>query len=83
MEDFNYLLYVRKYSILTNDYELYVYKTKSKDILHTMGEIKFRTLEEVKRIDIKKYDKETEQWWKDKGYQINIWYDKYEIGRDF
>ena len=83
MEDFNYLLYVRKYSILTNNYELYVYKTKSKDILHTMGELEFRTLEEIRRIDIKKYDKETEQWWKDKGYQINIWYDKYEIGHDF
>lgn len=83
MSEYNYFLYVRKYSIFTNDYELYVYKTNSKDILHTIGEIKFRTIEQIKRIDIKKYDEETEKWWEDKGYSIYIWHDKYEIGHEF
>ena len=83
MEDYNYFLYVRKWCIFTNKDELYVYKTKTKDILHTIGEVKFRTIEAISRIDINKYSKEREQWWKDKGYTIYVWNDKYKIGHEF
>ncbi len=72
-----YLIYVRKYSIVTNDYQLYVYKATTPDIFHTMGEIPYRTIEEIKRIDYIEYTEEKEQWWKEQGYDILSWHDKY------
>ena len=49
--NYTHLLYVRKYSIFSNDYELYVYGVKTKDIYHTIGEMHARSLEHIKRID--------------------------------
>ena len=72
-----YLLYVRKYSIVTNDYQLYVYKATTPDIFHTMGEILYRTIEEIKRIDYVEYTEEKEEWWKEQGYDVLTWHDKY------
>ena len=72
-----YLVYVRKYSIITNDYKLYVYKTTTPDIFHTMGEIPYRTDAQVKRIDYAEYTEKKEQWWKEQGYDILTWQDEY------
>ena len=77
MQQYNYLIYVRKYNILINDYMLYVYKVKTKDIFHTMGEIMYRTIEEIKRIDFAEYTENRVAFWKDGGYEITEWKDKY------
>lgn len=34
---YTHLLYVRKYCITTNNYELYVYGVNTTDIYHTIG----------------------------------------------
>lgn len=39
---YTHLLYVRKYSIFTNKYELYIVGVNTKDIFHTMGEYLYR-----------------------------------------
>jgi len=69
------LFYVRKYSILHNDYVLVVYRTKTTDVYHTMGEIKARSMEEIKRIDWNDYTPEHENYWKEHGYEILNWVD--------
>lgn len=75
-----YLFYVRQYDIMSNDYRLKVYKCNTKDAMHTIGEIKFRTMEEIKRIDINEWTQDREQYWIDNGYEVYEWKDKYEYG---
>lgn len=72
-----YLIYVRKYNINIRDYQLYVYKATTPDIFHTLGEIPYRTIEEIKRISYDEYLEVKEQFWKEKGYTILTWQDKY------
>ena len=74
----DYLLYVRKYSIFTNDYELYVYHCRTNDILHTIGEMHYRTLEHIKRIDFVEDTISRRQYIiSKKKLEIFEWYDKY------
>lgn len=81
-ENYTHLLYVRKYSIFTNDYELYVYGVNTKDIYHTIGEIYARSLEHVKRIDWTELTDENRQakfdYWEEKGKTIYEWFDKHK-----
>lgn len=83
-ENYTHLLYVRKYSILTNDYELYVYGVNTKDIYHTIGEIHARSLERIKRIDWAVLNDENRQakfdYWEEQGKTIYEWFDKYKVG---
>lgn len=72
-----YLLYVRQYSFLENKYNLYIYKIKTNDIFHTIGEFYYRALEQVKRIDFVEYTPEKEKFWIDSGYSIYYFKDKY------
>lgn len=72
-----YFLYVQKYNAFKNDYQLYVYKATTPDIFHTMGEMPYRTLENIRRIDYVEYTEEKEKWWKERGQDILIWKDKY------
>ena len=73
-----YLLYVRKYSIMINDYKMYVYICETNDVLHTIGEMYYRSLEAIKRITFVDYSKEREEYLLAKGYEIYNWYNKYE-----
>lgn len=73
----DYLLYVRKYCILTNDYELYLYHCRTNDILHTMGEMHYRTLEHIKRIDFVEDTPARRDYCKSKEKVIFEWTDKY------
>ncbi len=77
MEVKNYLFYVRKYSICTNDYELYVYSCITADPFHVMGEMLYRSLEHIKRIDFIECTEGKLAFWKEKGKTINKWYNKY------
>lgn len=77
-----YLFYVRQYDFVSNDYKVKVYKCETKDALHTIGEIYFRTEVEIKRIDINEWSEEREKYWLDNGYEIYEWKDKYELGGD-
>ena len=72
-----YFLYVRQYSILKNDYDLYVYLVESEDIFHTMGEMLFRSFEHIKRINFIEYSKKRENYLLSQGYKISNWKDKY------
>lgn len=73
----DYLLYVRKYSILTNDYLLYVYHCRTNDILHTIGEMHYRTLEHIERIDFVEDTPTRREYWISKDKTIYEWFDKY------
>lgn len=76
---YTHLLYVRKYSILTNDYPLYVYGVNTKDIYHTIGEYICRSFEHVKRIDWVECCQEKLDYWKEQNIEIHNFYNKYEV----
>ena len=46
-----YKLFIRKYNIFKNDYEVEKKLVKTNDIYHEIGYIYCSTLEEIKRID--------------------------------
>ena len=79
--EYTHLLYVRKYSIFTNDFELYVYGVNTDDVFHTMGEIMYRSETQVKRIDFKELTPENKEkileFWKKENKTIMTWQDKY------
>lgn len=79
--EYTHLLYVRQYSILTYDYELYVYGVNTTDIFHTMGEIMYRSETQIKRIDFTELTSENRQkvldFWKSENKTIYTWHDKY------
>lgn len=75
-----YLFYVRKYNIFVNDYTLTVYRCKTNDPFHTMGEMIYRTFEEIKRIDFVENSPGHEKYWKEHDKEIYEWTDKYKIG---
>lgn len=65
-----YFLYVRKYSILTNDYELYVYKVTTDNVYRIIGKIVVTTMEQIKRIDYCRWSEEKEQFLLDRNQEI-------------
>ncbi len=72
-----YLFYVRKYSIIENDYLLFVLRCETEDVFHTMGEMYYRTFEKIERITFFDYSKELEDSLCKDGYKIYDWTDKY------
>ena len=76
---YTHLLYVRKYSILTRDYQLYVYGVNTKDIYHTIGEYICRIFEHVKRIDWVVCCQEKLDYWNEQNIKIHNFYNKYEV----
>jgi len=72
-----YLFYVRKYNILARDYVLYIYRCKTNDPYHTIGEIVYRTFEQIQRIDFVEETKSSLEYWKQEGKEIYEWNDKY------
>ena len=76
---YTHLLYVRQYSILTNDYELYVFGVNTEDIFHTIGEYYYRACSHVKRIDFVEWSQTKQEFWQKEGYQINEFRNKYPV----
>lgn len=72
-----YFLYVWKYNIMKNDYVLYIYFVKTEDIFHTMGEMFFRSLKHIKRIDFVNYTEKKENYLRSAVGKILNWKDKY------
>ncbi len=65
-----YLLKVRKYSIITNNYELYVYKVTTDNIYRIIGKMMATSLEHIKRVDYSEWMQEREDYWKENGFEI-------------
>lgn len=72
-----YIFYVNKFNIFKNDYDVYAYRCKTKDALHTMGEMLYRTMEHIRRIDFVECTKEREDYIHSRGMEIYEWKDKY------
>ena len=72
-----FFIYVRKYSIFTNKEEPYVYRVKTKDIFHSIGEMEYRTMEHISWISFVEVTEEREKYWAEKGVEIRTWRDKY------
>lgn len=79
---YTHLLYVRKYSILTNDYPLYVYGVNTKDIYHTIGEYICRSFEHVKSINWVECCQEKLDYWNEQNIKIHSFYNKYEVTKN-
>ena len=81
--EYTHLLYVRKYNIISDDYDLYVYGVNTRDIFHTMGEIIYRSETQIKRIDFKELTDENKNsvlnYWKENNKTILKWQDKYNV----
>lgn len=65
-----YLLYIRKYSIFSNSYELCVYKVTTDNVYRIIGKIVCTTLEHIERIDFNEWLPERENYWIEKGFKI-------------
>ena len=74
---YTHLLYVRKYSIFTNKYELYVVGVNTKDIFHTMGEYLYRSETQIERIDQVEWTQEKLDYWLKNGFKVHNFKDKY------
>lgn len=64
-KNITYLLYVRKYNIIANDYVLYVYKVTTDNIYRIIGKIVSTSMEHIKRIDFNEWSQEREDFWKE------------------
>ena len=73
----DFFVYVRKYSVFTNKEEPYVYRVKTKDIFHTIGEMLFRSEIHIERIDFSEVIQEREKYLAEQGVEIRTWRDKY------
>lgn len=69
----DYLFCVRKYCIFTNNYQLYIYRCKTRDFYHIIGEMHYKTFEHIERIDVMEYTEEREKYWTEHGYKIRTW----------
>lgn len=65
-----YLMYVRQYSIITNNYELYVYECETTDIFHVIGMFYFCESCKIDRIDIADDIPQRREFWKEKNKDI-------------
>ena len=74
---YTHLMYVRQYSIIDNKYKLYIVGVNTNDIFHTMGEYLFRSETQIKRIDQVKCTQRRLDYWKENGYEIYEFKDKY------
>lgn len=74
-----YLLYVNEYSLIANDYVVKVYECETQDIFHTMGEMMYRKIEQIKRIDFVEDNEQRRNYLKERGATISKWQDKYSI----
>lgn len=73
----DYLLYVRKYSIISNDYEFYIYHCCTNDIFHIIGEMYYRTLERIERINFVEDTQSRRKYWLAENKEILEWDNKY------
>lgn len=76
---YTHLLYVRKYSIISGDYELFIVGVNTKDIFHTMGEYFYRSETQIKRIDQVKCTQGKLNFWIKEGYKIYEFKDRYTL----
>lgn len=65
-----YLIYVRKYSPMQNDYVLKVYKVTIDNIYRVIGKIYVTSLEAIKRIGYNEWTQEREDYWKEQNIPI-------------
>lgn len=76
---YTHLLYVRKYSILTNKCELYIVGVNTKDVFHTIGEYLYRSETQVERIGYTECTQKRLDFLAKEGYEIYEFKDKYTI----
>lgn len=72
-ENITYLLYIRKYNIIANDYVLYVYKVTTDNIYRIIGKIVCTSMEQIKRIDFDEWSQEREDFWKEQKKEIYLY----------
>jgi hypothetical protein len=78
---YTHLMYVTKYSIFTNKYELYIIGVNTDDIYHTMGEYLFRSEARVEKITFAESTQFRLDYWKENEYKIYEFRDKYPYSR--
>lgn len=79
-ESDHYLLYVTKYDILFNERRLIAYEYYGKDVFHAMGEIQYRSIEQIYRITYVKYSESSIKFITDNNIPLHRWYNKYKGG---
>ena len=79
---YTHLLYVRKYSLFKNDYELFIYGVNTNDIYHTIGEYLTQSIEQVKRIDYAICTQEKINYWENNGYKIQSFKEKHKVNTE-
>ncbi len=65
-----YLLKVRQYDIVINNYEIKVYKVTTDNVYRVIGKIYCTALEEIKWIYYSLWCEKRENFWREEGYEI-------------
>ena len=65
-----YLLKIKQYDILINDYKLKVYKVTTDNIYRIIGKIYCTSFEQIERITFSIWTIESELYWLVSGYKI-------------
>lgn len=73
-----FIFYVNKYSLQINDYKVYAYICRCIGPLHTMGEILYRSMEHIKRIDFVEYTQDRYEYILSKRVPIVYFSNKYK-----
>ena len=81
MTNQTYLLYIRKYSIIADDYVLYVYKVTTDNVYRVIGKIVCTSMEHIKRIDFNEWSQEREDFWKERKQTIHL-YSEPKLSKD-
>lgn len=66
----DYLLYVRKYSILSNDYRFYVYSVSCRNIYAAVGYFYLNCFERIERLDYTLSTPERLEFWSSQNVTI-------------
>ena len=74
-----FLIYVRKYSMISRKDELYVYRVNTSDVFHTIGEMMYRSLEQISEIYFNECNSTRLEYWKSHGFNVLDWTDKYNL----
>lgn len=76
-KDRHYLIYVNKFDMSAHDHRRTVVYEYTGDPFHAMGEIEYRSIEQIYRIIFTEDTPQKREYWENEGIKIIPWVDKY------
>ena len=78
-----YLLIVRQYEIMVNDYIIKVYKVTTDNIYRIIGKMYCTALEKIDRIDYVEWQEKREKFWQEHGYTVREYKEPIRLRKEY